>query len=174
MKLCNLKASFIFKKPVETTKKEKNFIIRHAPFTFTIYHHAPYLVNVTGVKSFEQLTLAKEIIEGKLQQKVVNVRVDNTFFAQKNFANVDLKQVYAFMKNSDKFYVEYNIELFVGMYFHPKKDNYPTILFFRTGSYTMMGGREENILKECEEFVIALIKRFDKSVEISSSMMQYE
>ena len=168
MKLCNLKASFIFKKPVETTKKEKNFIIRHAPFTFTIYHHAPYLVNVTGVKSLDQLTLAKEIIEGKLQQQVVNVRVDNTFFAQKNFANVDLKQVYAFMKNSDKFYVEYNTELFAGMYFHSKKDNYPTILFFRTGSYTMMGGREENILKECEEFVISLIKRFDTSI------MKYE
>ena len=63
--LCNLKASFIFKKPIETTKKVNNFIIRHAPFTFTIYHHAPYLVNVTGVKSLEQLTLAKEIIEKK-------------------------------------------------------------------------------------------------------------
>ena len=69
MKLCNLKASFIFKKPVETTKKVNNFIIRHAPFTFTIYHHAPYLVNVTGVKSLEQLTLAKEIIEKKLKQQ---------------------------------------------------------------------------------------------------------
>ena len=133
MKLCNLKASFIFKKPVETTKIKKNFIIRHAPFTFTIYHHAPYLVNVTGVKSLDQLTLAQEIIEGKLQQQVNNVRIDNTFFAQKNFANVDLKQVYAFMKNSDKFYVEYNTELFAGMYFHSKKDNYPTILLFSYG-----------------------------------------
>ena len=121
MKLCNLKASFIFKKPVKTTKKVNNYIIRHAPFTFTIYHHAPYLVNVTGVKSLEQLTLAKEIIEKKLKQQVNNVRIDNTFFAQKNFANVDLKQVYAFLKNSDTFYVEYNIELFAGIYFHTKK-----------------------------------------------------
>ena len=172
MKLCNLKASFIFKKPVETTKKVNNFIIRHAPFTFTIYHHAPYLVNVTGVKSLEQLTLAQEIIEKKLKQQVNNVRIDNTFFSQKNFANVDLNQVYAFMKNSDTFNVEYHIELFAGMYFHPKKEHYPTILFFRTGSYTMMGGRKKNILKECEEFVINLIKKFDKRVESSSSMMQ--
>ena len=118
MKLCNLKASFIFKKPIETSQKVNNYIIRHASFTFTIYHHSPCLVNVTGVKNLDQLTLAQEIIEGKLQQQVVNVRVDNTFFAQKNFANVDLKQVYAFMKNSDKFYVEYNTELFAGMYFH--------------------------------------------------------
>ena len=172
MKLCNLKASFIFKKPIETSKKVNNFIFRHTPFTFTIYHHSPCLVNVTGVKSMDQLTLAQEIIEGKLQQQVDHVRIDNTFFSQKNFANVDLNQVYAFMKNSDTFFVEYHIELFAGMYFHPKKEHYPTILLFRTGSYTMMGGTEENILKECEEFVMSLIQKFDKRVESSRSMMQ--
>ena len=85
-------------------------------------------------------------IEGKLQQQVDNVRIDNTFYSQKNFANVDLRQVYDFMKKSDTFNVEYHIELFAGMYFHPKKERYPTILFFRTGSYTMMGRTEENIL----------------------------
>ena len=77
--------------------------------------------------------------------------------------NVDLNQVYDFMKNSDKFYVQYNIELFAGMYMQPKNEEYPTILFFRTGSYTMMGGREEHILKECELFVISLIEKFDKT-----------
>ena len=79
MKLCNLKASFIFKKPIQTSKKVHNFIIRHAPFTFTIYHHSPCLVNVTGVKSLNQLTLAQETIERKLQQKVDNIRIDNKF-----------------------------------------------------------------------------------------------
>ena len=154
MKLCNLKASFIFKQPVKTNKKVLNFIIRHAPFTFTIYHHASCLVNVTGVKSLDQLTLAQETIERKLQQQVDKIRIDNTFYSQKNFANVDLRQVYAFMKKT--------VELFAGMYSHPKKEHYPTILFFRTGSYTMMGRTEQNILKECEMFVISLIKKFDK------------
>ena len=172
MKLCNLKASFIFKKPIETSKKVNNFIIRHAPFTFTIYLHSPCLVNVTGVKSLDQLTLAQEIVEGKLQPQVDHVRIDNTFYAQNNFANIDLNKVYAFMKNSDTFNVEYHIELFAGMYFHPKKEHYPTIIFFRTGSYTMMGGRKENILKECEEFVMSLIQKFDKRLESSRSMMQ--
>ena len=36
----------------------------------------------------------------------------------------------------------------------------------------MMGGTEENILKECEEFVMSLIQKFDKRVESSRSMMQ--
>ena len=83
MKLCNLKASFIFKQPVKTSKKVNNFIIRHAPFTFTIYHHASCLVNVTGVKSLDQLTLAQETIERKLHQQVDKIRIDNTFYSQK-------------------------------------------------------------------------------------------
>ena len=63
------------------------------------------------------------------------VRIDNTFFSQKNFA---------------------------GMYFHPKIQNYPTILFFRTGSYTMMGGKQMKILKECETYVKTVFETFDK------------
>ena len=103
MKLRNLKASFVFKQPIKTSKKVLNSIIRHAPFTFTIYHHSPCLVNVTGVKSLNQLTLAQETIERKLQQQVDKIRIDNAFYSQKNFANVDLRQVYAFMKKSDTF-----------------------------------------------------------------------
>ena len=108
-------------------------------FTFNIYHHSPYLVNVTGVKTLEQLKLARQIIEEKLQQAVVKVRIDNTFFSQKNCRNVDLNKVYTFMQQSETFHVDYNVELFAGMYLHPKKTKYPTILFFRTGSYTIMG-----------------------------------
>ena len=37
----------------------------------------------TGVKSLNQLTLAQKTIEGKLQQRVDNVSIDNTFFHRK-------------------------------------------------------------------------------------------
>ena len=150
------------KNKLSITCGAKNFILRHEEFTFTIYHHSPYLINVTGLKSFEELQEAQKIAEGIFHQQVSKVRIDNTFYSQKNFANVDLNHVYAFMKNSDIFYVDYNIELFAGMYMKPKKENYPTILFFRTGSYTMMGGRKENILNECEWFVNSLIEKFRK------------
>ena len=43
--------------------------------------------------------------------------------------------------------------------------------YFSKGSYTMMGGTEEDILKECELLVISLIKKFDKPVETSSNKM---
>ena len=163
MKLRNLKASFILKEKVSKTENVKNYIFKHDTFTFNIYHHSPYLVNVTGVKTFERLKLAQIIIEKKLKQHVLKVRIDNTFFSQKNYANVDLNKVYTFMQHHERFHVDYNIELFAGMYFHPKKMNYPTILFFRTGSYTMMGGKQWTILKECETFVKKLIDIFDTS-----------
>ena len=162
MKLRNLKASFILKEKVSTTEKKKNVTFKQDTFTFNIYRHSPYLVNVTGVKTFERLKLARHIIEEKLQQSVLTVRIDNTFYSQKNYRNVDLIKVYEFMQHHDTFRVDYNVELFAGMYFHPKKVNHPTILFFRTGSYTMMGGKQWKILKDCERFVKTLIEMFDK------------
>ena len=150
------------KDKVLTTEKKKNVTFKQDTFTFNIYRHSPYLVNVTGVKTFERLKLARQIVEEKLQQQVLKVRIDNTFYSQKNYRNVDLIKVYEFMQHHDTFRVDYNVELFAGMYFHPKKVNYPTILFFRTGSYTMMGGKQWKILKDCERFVKTLIEMFDK------------
>ena len=83
MKLRNLKASFILKDKVCGEGKVKNYIFKCDGFTFTFYHHSPYLANVTGVKSFERLKLAREIIEEKLQKTIVKTRIDNTFFLTK-------------------------------------------------------------------------------------------
>jgi TATA-box binding protein (TBP) (component of TFIID and TFIIIB) len=163
MKLKNLKASFILKEKVPTLPKVKNVTFKQDNFTFNIYHHSPCLVNVTGVKTFERLKLARQIIEKKLQQSVLKVRIDNTFYSQKNYRNVDLIKVLKFMQDHDTFRVDYHVELFAGIYFHPKKKNYPTILFFHTGSYTMMGGKQWKILKDCERFVKTLIENFDKN-----------
>ena len=129
-------------------------------------------MNVTGVRSFERLKLAQQIIEDKLQQTVKEVRIDNTFFSQKNYRNVDLGQVYNFMQNNEKFHIDYNVELFAGMYFHPKKPNYPTLLFFRTGSFTMMGGKDMKIIRRCKTFVNNLIETFDKKNEEKKNITQ--
>ena len=94
---------------------------------------------------------------------VKKVRIDNTFFSKKNYRNVDLRRVYKFMQKSRKFHVEYNVELFAGMYFKPKQKYYPTILFFRTGSYTMMGGKKMKILKECETILNTSLKTLIKN-----------
>ena len=146
-----------------TNRKGINYIFKHLGFTFTIYNHSPYFVNVTGIKTFDRLKLAREIIEREIKINVKKVRIDNTFYSKKNDRNVDLKRVYEYMQNNEDFHVEYNVELFAGMYFKPKNPNYPTILFFRTGSYIMMGGKKINILNECETIVNKIIEKFDKN-----------
>ena len=55
------------------------------------------------------------------------------------------------MQDNEDFHVEYNIELFAGMYFKHKKVYDPTIVFFRVGSYI-----------NSETFVNELIENFDK------------
>ena len=55
MKLRNIKASFILEEKVCKQKKGINYVYKFLGFTFRIYNHSPYLVNVTGVKSIKQL-----------------------------------------------------------------------------------------------------------------------
>ena len=114
MSIKNIKASFILDDKVNTSG-----IFKQNNVVYTIYPHVKTLVNVTGIKSFEQLEISKKIIESKLKQKVVNVRIDNTFFSKKNYRNVDMVKVYKFMQNNPLFHVDYNIELFAGMYLKP-------------------------------------------------------
>ena len=160
MSIKNIKASFILEEKVATPSR--NCILKRDNVVYTIYPHLRNLVNVTGIKSFQQLEKAKKIIESRLKQKVVNVRIDNTFFSKKNYENVDMVKVYKFMQNNPLFHVDYNIELFAGMYLKPKTSDYPTILFFRTGSYTIMGAKTKDILLECQTFVNNLILMFNK------------
>ena len=172
MKLRNIKASFILEEKFTTNQRGINYIFKHLGFTFTIYNHSLFLVNVTGIKSLDHLKLAREIIELEIKINVKKVRIDNTFFSKKNYRNVDLRRVYKFMQKSRKFHVEYNVELFAGMYFKPKQKYYPTILFFRTGSFTMMGGKKMKILKECETFVNEIIETFDECSKKQSEIKQ--
>ena len=171
MTIRNIKASFILDEKVASPSKWKNFVVKQNTFVITTYGHCKNLVNVTGMKSFEELKAAKEIIEDKLKRRVIKVRIDNTFFSKKNYENVDMYKVYTFMEDNRLFHVDYNIELFAGMYFHPKKSEYPTILFFRTGSYTMLGAKKKSILMECEHFVINLINMFNK--KSNKRLMKY-
>ena len=125
MSIKNIKASFILDDKVNTSG-----IFKQNNVVYTIYPHVKTLVNVTGIKSFEQLEISKKIIESKLKQKVVNVRIDNTFFSKKNYKNVDMVKVYKFMQNNSLFHVDYNIELFTGMYLKPKNKRLSNNLVF--------------------------------------------
>ena len=90
MELKNLKASFIFfndliNKESGSIKKD---IFKIGNAKFTIYKHTPTLLNVTGIKSLDELKNYKKILEKKYKQSVVKVRIDNTFFSKKKFSKL--------------------------------------------------------------------------------------
>ena len=125
MKLRNLKASFILKNEIVMERKKKNNVFKHQPFTFNIYHHSPHIVHVTGVKSMELLKQAQYIIEEKCNQKVLRIRIESTFYSKKNYQNIDLIKVHDFLQNNKLFHVDYNVELFAGMYLIPRNKKIP-------------------------------------------------
>ena len=159
MKLNNIKASFIFENSV-VKDQNKQVIWKNGNFTFTIYKHSQQLVNVTGLKSAEEIEQQKSVIEEMFQQEVKKVRIDNVFFSKKDYKNIDMCSVYNNLKENKDYFVSYNIEVFPGMYLHPKDKQYPTMIIFRTGSFTIMGGKSLKAVYESELFLNTLIEKY--------------
>ena len=108
-----------------------------------------------------------------MQQKVEHVRIDDTFFSRKQKKNIDLTSLYDCLKN--KFFrVNYNVELFRGMYLHPWVKNKPTLLLFHTGSYIIMGGKNLKKVCKCERFlerIISLNEKMKQNQNVKSLFM---
>ena len=80
MEVKNLKASFIFKSNVHHEFEKRSYIFKIDNIVFTIDKHSPHLVNMTGLKIFDAIESYRKYLEKRFQQKVVGVRIDNTFF----------------------------------------------------------------------------------------------
>ena len=101
-------------------------------------------------------------MEKLFKQDIISVKIDNIFYSKKDNKNIDMHLLYNYLKGRKDFFCSYNIELFAGMYLHPSDKKYPTILLFRTGSYSLMGSKYLKFILESENFVQDLIHRFEK------------
>ena len=68
--------------------------------------------------------------------------------------------LYNDLKENKDYFISYNIEVFPGMYLHPKDKQYPTMIIFRTGSFTIMGGKSLKAIYESELFLNTLIEKY--------------
>lgn len=161
MKLSNIKLSLLFEKKLFKDINSK-VIWKADKIVYTIYRCRQNLINITGIKSIAAIEKQKQSMEKLFQQKVMKIRIDNVFFSQKNHMNLDMSLLYSFLRTNNLFFVDYNIELFAGMYLHPKQDRYPTIVIFRTGSYQIMGGKSFKLSYKSEKFVNRIIEMFKK------------
>ena len=152
---------FIFEKDV-IEKTNKHVIWRNGKSTFSIYRNTTKFINVTGIKSLQEIKQQKLAMEKLFKQNIISVKIDNIFYSKKDSKNVDMGSLYNYLKGRKDYFCNYNIELFAGMYLHPSNKVYPTILLFRTGSYTFMGGKSMKLILESENFVQDLIHMFEK------------
>lgn len=134
-------------------------------FTVFIFGHSPHHLNVTGLKSFEHLKDVVKLLERKFRIRCSDTKIDNIFMSHKDNRNIKLANVYDYIQTKYKsiFYVDYNVELFPGMFLKPKLDGWPTIILFRTGSFQIMGGKNIQSIKKAYVHVQNIINYFIKS-----------
>ena len=62
----------------------------------------------------------------------------------------------------DKYVIDYNIELFPGMFIKSKIKGLPTILLFRTGSYQIIGCKSVEMVIKYKNIIYNMLKLFTK------------
>ena len=156
--LKKLKCTYFINETVykENIPKGNRHIIKMGGKCMTIYGHSQSMLNVTGIKSL--------MIEKEFQVKVLQIRLDCVFFSHKGRTNIDMSKIYYHVRDNlkEKYIVDYNVELYPGMYLKPKLTGYPTINLFRTGSYQIMGGKSVEKIMESKHFVKLLISKYRK------------
>ena len=162
----NMKCTFFTNEVVykENMAKSKKHNYKINGKSITIYGHSPLMINITGIKSWSDMKTTKTMIEKEYQVKVLQIRVDNVFLSHKGRKNIDLNKIYYHVRDNlrEKYFVDYNVELYPGMYLKPKLYGYPTIILFRTGSYQIMGGKSVDKIVESKHFVKELISKYRK------------
>ena len=143
MKLRNIKAHFNLDNEVDFNSLRK--IFRGCDATFTIHRHHRNVIHVTGVKSNSHLKLCTQYIENMFDVKIKEMTIDNQFFSHKDNKVLDLAKVFENIKQSKDHIVIYEPELSAAIIIKNKNRVHPTILLFRTGSFTFLGGKMENV-----------------------------
>ena len=166
MKVNNIKFSMISNKSLceHQLKKNEKYIIPFGKVKITVYGHSPLLINVTGCKSMQEVKRCQNCIEIAYNVQCTNLKIDNIFYSYKDFKNIDMSALYYHVRDKvkEKFMIDYNVELFPGLYMKTKCKGEPTLILFRTGSYTIMGCKSINQVKEYRMFIINLLNHIVK------------
>ena len=166
MKVNNIKCSLRSSKPIFEGELEKNkkFISHFGNITLTIYGHSPLLINLTGLTSIKKIHSTRKYIELVYDVKCSDVRIDNIFYSHKDYRNIDMNALYYHLrdKHQHKHTIDYNVELFPGLYMKSKVKDLPTLILFRTGSYTIMGCKSIDMVIRYKTFIYNLFKLFSK------------
>ena len=145
----------------ENTPSKTNF--KRNTATMTIYKHKTTLVNATGIKSLEEVTTYRKLLEEEFKQPVIEERIDSMFFSHRDNIKIDLHQIYYLLRENRKdYHIDFNEEPFHGMYLKPRNRCFPTIILFRTGTFSLIGGKSMQLAYQSEDFVKNIVMKFRK------------
>ena len=166
MKVNNIKCSLHSSKSIFEGKlhRNKKYTSSFGNATLIVYGHSPLLVNLTGLKSMKEVETTRKYIEVVYNVQCNDLRVDNIFYSHKDCLNIDMNALYYHLRqhHNDNHVIDYNIELFPGLYMKSKMKGLPSLILFRTGSYTIMGCKSIEILIKYKTFIYNLFKLFSK------------
>ena len=166
MKVNNIKCSLHSSKSIFEGKlhKNKKYTTSFGNATLIVYGHSPLLINITGLKSMKEIHTIQKYLEVAYNVKCSDVKVDNIFYSHKDCCNIDMNALYYHLRqhHKDNYVIDYNVELFPGLYMKSKIKGLPTLILFRTGSYTIMGCKSIEMLIKYKTFVCNTLKSFYK------------
>lgn len=162
MKISNIKISVYFEKDLAPKKKsnEKTIYTFNA-WVFTIYHHTPTHVNITGLKSESEIPKVIQYLEAKYNIKCQRQEIDCIMTSHKDNIRLKMKDIpKALQPFSSIYYLCYEAELFTGCFLKSKiKSEFPTINLFHTGSFQLIGAKSFEKIDKAYAIVQYLIRQ---------------
>ena len=167
MKICNIKISLTFKNPFyKKEKSRKKIVSKVKSWTMIQYLHSPKLVNLTGLKSRDEVLLAIHFIEKEYQNECIHSQIDCCMISHRDNKRINLcDAVNELKKVTNLFYANFDPELFTGCFLKPYDRTYPTINLFHTGSYQLFGGKSIEKIEESIKIVLKLIYNCQNGVQ---------
>ena len=161
MKIRNIKASIILKKPhVDHTLNSTHTIFKvkckNSFITLTLYRKKPHFLNATGIKNFRILKL----FLSQIKEFYVSHKIDTVFYIQKTKKKHNLNYLTQILTKNfkDLYMVDFNSELFSGIILKPHDKKFPTIIM-HSQSYIMLSRR-------FIFYVMVVKKRLDKLLSV--------
>lgn len=144
-------------KPILKQKllRSKKYKLVFNKIVIIVYGHSPCHLNVTGLKSKTDILNFKCEIENMFDVICSEIKLDNIFYSHKDYKNISLWHLFYFLRgySPDNYVVDYNVELFPGMYLKSQSKDLPTLILFSTGSYSVIGAKSFESVKTAKQFV---------------------
>ena len=130
---------------------------KHGKFSIRIYKHSPHLINVTGIRTLDEVDQIRSELEERFQIKIEKTRVDNLMASRRGKHIFDFeKMIKSIKKNGyDRvFLVCYDVETYAQRIFlTPREKPCPSIQLLYTGSVTVMGCKSFEDLEFCQQVI---------------------